>query len=72
MVIFLDVCLCRGAYFTRNIEFQYPSPPWCQVQGGVNLTVTKSGGWGSDVTASVVAGIKTPEARDPEARGTGS
>ena len=60
--------LHKGSGVTNNSEFQYPSPPWRQGQGGVHLPETESGGWGSDGTASTMAGLRRPESRDPEAR----
>ena len=48
----------KGLYVTINSEVKYPSNPWCQVQGGVTLTETKYGGWGSYGTASAVEGLR--------------
>ena len=64
--------LRKGSDVTSDSEFQYPSPPWIQGQGGIHPIETKSVGWSSDVTASAIAGLSPPEARDTEARDLGS
>ena len=70
-MIFRDVWLCKGLGVTSDSEIQHLYPTWRQGQGGINPTDRKSEGWGSDGTASSVAGIIPPEDREPEARGPG-
>ena len=60
--------LRKGADVTSDIDIQYPSTPWRHVKGGVHPPKTSSGGWGSDVTASAVAGLRRLEARETGAR----
>ena len=63
--------LCKGLGVPSDSEIQRPYPPWHQGQGGVHLTEAESGGCSSDGTASAMAGLRLPEAREPEARGPG-
>ena len=60
----------KGSDLTSNSEIQHPSSHWRQEQGGVHPTDIESGGWNIDDTSSSVMGIRPPEARDLEARGT--
>ena len=57
---------------TSDSEIQYLSPMRCQGKGGVHPPETGSGGRGSDGTASAMEGLRRPEAREKDARETGS
>ena len=71
MGTFVDVWLRRGSDVTSNSGIQHPSPPRLQVQRGLHTPETGSGRWGSDGTDSAVEDIKSPEARETEARELG-
>ena len=63
--------LCKGLDVTSDSEVLKPSPLWRQGQGGVQPTYNEYGGWGSDGTVRALAGIRSPEAKEPAARGAG-
>ena len=61
----------RSLDVTSNSDIQHPSPMRRQGQGVVHPPETRSGGRGSDGTASAVEGLRIPEAKKTEARDTG-
>ena len=62
--------LCKVPDVTSDSDIQHPSSLWCYGQEGVHPTLAKSGGWSSDDTSGAMVGLRPPEARDLDARGT--
>ena len=63
--------LRQGLYVTSDSKIQQSDPLWHQRQGDVHPTEAESGVWSSDGTDGGMAGLRTIEARELEARDPG-